>query len=285
MVPAITLAQGGPLRPLAVTANCESCPTWNTPREPVKLHGNTWYVGTKGLSALLITSPAGHVLIDGALEESAPLIAASIRSLGFRLEDVKLILNSHVHYDHAGGLSVLQRATGARVVALAEAAAVLRTGRVARDDPQYELAFRLSPVARVQVINPRDTLRVGNITVTAHRTAGHAPGGTTWTWSSCDSLACRDMVYADSQSPVSADNFRFTGSLAVQAFEEGFATLASLSCDILVAPHPEAVQLWERIAAREGGNANALVDREACRRFAAAGRERLKTRLANEAKR
>lgn len=274
-------AQARASAPLAVTRNCSMCATWNLPHAPVTLHGNTHYVGTNGLSAILITSPAGHILIDGALRESAPLIAASIRGLGFRLEDVKLILNTHVHYDHAGGIGLLQRATGARVAALGPAARVLRSGVVGRDDPQFEIASPIDPVARVREIKDRDTLQVGNITVTAHRTAGHTPGGTTWTWQSCDSAGCRDMVYADSQTPVSSDNYRFTGTMAVRDFQEGQARIESLSCDILMTPHPEASGLFERVAAM-ATNPGALVDREACKRYAAAGRERLAARLAAE---
>src|SRR3954467_8247614 len=85
---------------------------WNLPQAPLRLFGNTYYVGTKNLSSILITSPSGHVLIDGALPESAPLILANIKTLGFEPRDVKLILNSHAHYDHAGGIAELRRATG-----------------------------------------------------------------------------------------------------------------------------------------------------------------------------
>src|SRR5919198_3963806 len=98
-------------------AECPSCAEWNAPHAPVRIHGNTYFVGTNGLSAILVTSPAGHVLIDGGLPESAPLIAANIRAAGFRVEDVKLILNSHDHFDHAGGIAALQRLSGARVAA------------------------------------------------------------------------------------------------------------------------------------------------------------------------
>src|SRR5262245_41278824 len=96
---------------------CPSCAEWNVPQKSFRIFGNTYYVGTHGLSSILITSPRGHVLIDGGLPESAPLILANIRSLGFRAEDVKLILNSHAHYDHAGGLEALREATGASVAA------------------------------------------------------------------------------------------------------------------------------------------------------------------------
>lgn len=278
---ALTLEAQSP-RPLRATPSCPSCATWNTPQGPVRIHGNSWYVGTRGLAAILITSPQGHILIDGGLEESAPLIAASIRSAGFALEDVKLLLTSHVHYDHAGGIGTLQRATGARVAALGPAAEVLRTGRTRPSDPQHGIAFPIAPVPRVTTIRDRDTLRVGPLTVTAHHTGGHTPGGTTWTFQACDSLVCRDVVYADSQSPISADGFRFTGSDALALFRAGHARLETLSCDILVTPHPDASRFWQRVDARTAGHADALVDREACRAYAANYREQLEARLARE---
>ncbi|MBL8962059.1 MAG: subclass B3 metallo-beta-lactamase, partial [Gemmatimonadetes bacterium] len=261
---------------------CSSCATWNTPQPPVRIHGNTWYVGTRGLTAILITSADGHVLIDGGLEESAPLVAASVRAAGFRLEDVKLLLNSHVHYDHAGGLSLLQRATGARVAALPAAAAVLRTGRTQPNDPQHGELLGIAPVRRVEVIRDRDTVKVGRLALTAHHTGGHTPGGTTWTWTACDSVACRDIVYADSQSPISSDGFRFTGSEALGLFRAGYARLETLSCDILVTPHPDASRFWQRVDARAAGAADALVDREACRAYATNARTALDRRLETE---
>ena len=100
-----------------VTPNCSSCAEWNAEQAPVKIFGNTYYVGPRGLGAILITSPTGHILIDGGLMESAPLIVANIRSLSFLIKDVKFILNSHVHYDHAGGLALLVRMSGAVVAA------------------------------------------------------------------------------------------------------------------------------------------------------------------------
>jgi len=119
-----------------IPPSCKSCAVWNTPQAPFLIYGNTYYVGPRGLSSILvtsglITSGAGHVLIDGALPESASQIAANIRSLGFRIEDVKLIVNSHVHFDHAGGIAELQRLSGARVAASPWSAAVMKTGGVA----------------------------------------------------------------------------------------------------------------------------------------------------------
>ncbi len=261
---------------------CRSCAGWNQPQAPVRLHGNTYYVGTRGLTALLITSPQGHVLIDGALPNSAPLILQNVRALGFDVRDIRLILNSHVHYDHAGGMAALQRASGARVAASVPSAGVLERGTSAVGDPQHGELLDFPPVRNVRRFQNGETLRVGPIAVTAHLTPGHTPGGTTWTWRSCDGEGCLDLVYADSHSAISADGFRFSDSRAypsaVADFERGFRTLEALPCDILITPHPSGSSLWERLERGPGG----LIDREACKRYAAAGRQGLARRLQAE---
>jgi metallo-beta-lactamase class B len=268
------------------TPNCQSCAEWNAPHAPFRLFGNAWYVGTNGLGAILLTSDAGHVLIDGGLAETAPLIAANVRALGFRLEDVKLIVNSHAHYDHAAGIEPLRRASGATVAASPASARWMQAGGIARDDPQYGLGVAYAPVPSVRVIKDGETLRVGPTALTAHFTPGHTPGGTSWSWRSCEGATCLDFVYADSQTPISADGFSFTRNMTypgiVRDFEQGYAVLEGLSCDVLLTPHPGASNLWPRVAARDSGKADALVDREACKRYAATARQALAKRLATE---
>lgn len=267
-------------------AECASCAEWNLPQRPMRLFGNSYYVGTHGLSAILITSPAGHVLIDGGLPESAPQIAANIRALGFRVEDVRLILNSHAHFDHAGGIAALQRLSGATVAASPSSALVLERGTPGPDDPQYGIALAYPAATAVRRFADGDTLRVGALALTAHLTAGHTPGGTTWSWQSCEGARCLGFVYADSQTPVSADGFYFTRSTTYPAaladFAHGAAVLEQLRCDVLVTPHPGASRLWERITARDSGDASALVDAGACRRYAASAREQVAKRVATE---
>ena len=264
-------------------ADCPSCAEWNEPIAPVHLHGNAYYVGTRGLAAVLITSPEGHVLIDGGLPNSAPQIVRNIRRLGFDEKDVKLILNSHVHYDHAGGLAALQRMTGAIVAAHARSAPVLRSGKPSRDDPQYTVALLIPPVSRVREFQDGDTLRVGSLALVAHLTPGHTPGGTSWTWQSCDDVACLNFVYADSQTPVSADDFYFSRNTtyrnAVEDFRRSADRIEKLACDVLVTPHPGASNLWNRLA-RSGGAQ--LLDRTACVRYAENARRALAQRLERE---
>jgi metallo-beta-lactamase class B len=262
---------------------CPSCAEWNLPQRPFRLHGNTYYVGTRGLSSLLITSREGHVLIDGGLPNSAPMILENIRMLGFAVSDVRLIVNSHAHYDHAGGLAALQRATGAHVAASPASAPVIRQGRVGSDDPQHGIALDMPAVSVDEILADGQTVRIGFLSLTAHFTSGHTPGGTTWSWRSCEAERCLQFVYADSQTPVSRDGFRFSNSdaypTAVADFQRGFAILEQLPCDVLVTPHPGASSLWDRTAAGSDG----LVDAEACRNYAASARQQLQRRLQREA--
>lgn len=264
-------------------ADCPSCAAWNEPHRPFRVHGNTYWVGTRGLGSVLITSPDGHVLIDGGLPDSAPMILESIRALGFDPRDVKLIVNSHAHFDHAGGIAALQRATGARVAASPASAPVLESGAVGPDDPQYGLAFDMPAVPTVDVVADGDTVHAGPLSLTAHFTAGHTPGGTSWSWRSCDPDRCLDFVYADSQTPISRDGFRYTDDpvypSAVADFVLGYAALEGLSCDVLLTPHPGASGMWDRMAAGPEG----LIDGDACRRYASASRQQLVRRLEREA--
>ena len=271
-------------RPRAVS--CRSCEEWNRPRRPFRIFGNSWFVGTEGLSAILVTSPQGHVLIDGGLEESAPRIVHNIRELGFLVEDVRLILNSHAHYDHGGGIAALQRASGATVAAHPWSAQMLERGRSIAGDPQLALDIPYPPATRVRVIENGETLRVGDLQLVARFTGGHTPGGTTWTWRSCEAEKCADLAYVDSQTPISADDFLYTRNTtypnAVQDFERGHATIEGLKCDILITPHPSASGLFAKLTARENGNSTAFITPDACRRLATSARASLQQRIERE---
>lgn len=275
--------------PQRASSSCAECVEWNQPQKPFRIFGNIYYIGTHGLSSILITSDAGHVVIDGALPESADQIVANIRSLGFRIQDVKIILNSHVHFDHAGGISKLQKLSGARVIASDWSAAVLKKGGVGSGDPQRGILRPIKPVKKVQNLQDGQTVSVGEISLTAHLTPGHTPGGTSWTWKSCEGAVCENVVYADSLTPVSAGNFSFTKSTeypsAIADFEKSFRFLETASCDILLTTHPDTSQLWERVdARRRGASPDPMIDSNACRQLAANARAQLQSRIDRETK-
>jgi metallo-beta-lactamase class B len=267
---------------------CPNCATWNAPQAPFRIYGNTYYVGPHGLSSILITSDAGHVLIDGGLAKSAGQIATHIRQLGFRLEDVKLILNSHVHFDHAGGIAELQRLSGARVVASKWTADVMTTSGVGRDDPQFGTIPPIALIKHVGVLSDGQTFKVGPIMITGHLTPGHTPGGTSWIWQSCEGAKCLNFVFADSLTPVSADGFKFSQSSdyprAIQDFQKSFSFLRSVPCDILLTTHPDVSNFWDRVDGRAKGiKPDPMVNRAACRNLADRGQDALRKRIASEA--
>ncbi len=265
-------------------AACAANAGWNDPATPLRVHGNTWYVGTCGISALLVTSDEGHILIDAATPQAGPQILANIRALGFRPEDVRAIVFSHEHFDHAGSLAELQRATGAPVYARAPAVATLARGASDRSDPQFEALEPFAPVERVVALVDDGVVRVGPLALRAIPTPGHTPGGTSWTWRSCEAEDCRQMVYADSLTAVSDDVYRYGDDAAhpgyVAAFRATLARVAALECDVLVTPHPSASRLWSRLGP---GADQPLAEPGACRAYAQAATARLDKRLADEA--
>ena len=264
---------------------CGECEDWNRPQAPFRIHGDSWYVGTQGLSAVLVDTGEGLLLLDGGLPQSAAGIAANIESLGFALAEVRWILNSHAHFDHAGGIAALQRLSGARVGAGPEGAEALRRGDIGADDPQHGMGevMRFPAVPEVEAIEDGGTVRVGSLTITRHATPGHTPGGSSWSWRSCEDGECLTMVYADSLSPVSADGFRFGASGAGATLARSIARVAGLRCGVLVATHPSASGVFERLAARaDSPDANPFVDPAACSRYAARFKTWLAQRLAQE---
>lgn len=265
----------------AATA-CADDAGWDDPAQPLRVHGNTWFVGTCGISAILITSDQGHVLIDGGTKKGAALIEANIRALGFDPHDVKLILNSHEHSDHAGGLAALQQATGADVVVRAPTLAVLERGKSDRGDPQFEVLQPLPVVARMRSVEDGEVLSVGDIRMAAHATPGHSPGGTSWTWTSCDGNDCRRIAYVDSLSAISDKTYRFSDHAKyVATFRKTLQTVAALPCDVLLTPHPGASDLWGRLGPAA---TSPLSEPGACKNYAANAAVRLDSRLAEEAK-
>lgn len=258
---------------------CEGKDGWDDPAPPVRIHANTYLVGTCGISAILITGDAGHVLIDAGTEKGADLIARNIRRLGFSPSDVRLLLHSHEHLDHVGGMSRLKQLTGARLIASPAAATVFETGAPGRGDPQAGMHPPF-PAARVdKVIQDGEPVRLGNLQLTPVATPGHTPGALTWHWGACDGGVCRRIVYADSLSVLSRDDYRFSDHPDfVAAFRAGLGKLAALECDILLTPHPSASDMASRVAGKA-----ALTDTSACRDFAARQQKKLDERLAKEA--
>jgi len=265
----------------ALAQACAGRDGWSDPAPPARLAANLFYVGTCGITALLLTSSQGHVLIDGATPKAAPPILANIRRLGLNPSDVRVLLNSHEHVDHAGGLAALEAQTGARLLVRAPARAVFESGRVDAADPQAGTLPPMPAVAVAGTVEDGELVRVGPIALRAIATPGHTAGGTSWTWRICEDGACRNVVYADSISAVSADAYRFSDHPALVAqFRATFDRVARLDCDVLITLHPSASKLFEHLA-----GAAPLADAAACKAYAETGRQRLDERLARESAR
>jgi metallo-beta-lactamase class B len=273
--PRAPIERWGPL----FAATCKDWDDYEKPAPPVRIHGNTYFVGTCGITSILITDPAGDILIDGGTEKDADLIAANVRKLGFDIRNVKILLNSHEHFDHVGGIAELQRMSGAQLLASPAAAAVLNSGAPGEGDPQAAID-KSFPAAHVdRVIGDREQVRIGNTVVTAVATPGHTPGALTWHWGSCDGGVCRQIAYADSLTPVSSDKYRFIDHPAyVGAFRASLAKVAALDCDIVLTPHPSASDMIKRF-----GRGKPLDDPNGCRAYAAKQAKALDDRLAKEA--
>jgi len=260
-------------------ARCNGSDDWNKAAPPVRIHGNTYLVGSCGISSIFIAGSQGHVLIDGGTEEDSDLIADNIRALGFRVQDIRFILTSHEHPDHIGGIAKLQRLSGATLVTSAAASKVFQSGVASADDPQAG-TLKTIPTAGVgRIVGDNEEVLLGNVMLTAMTTPGHTPGALSWRWVSCDGGVCRTIVYADSLTPVSAPNYRFSDHAAyLAAYRASIAKIAASPCEILLTPHPSASDMPHRLAL-----GRPLLDSDACKNYAQSLTKQLNDRLAKEA--
>ncbi len=261
----------------AFLAACEDWDEWDKPAPPFKVYGDTYYVGTCGISVILITGDKGHVLIDSGTQAGAGIVLGNIRKLGFDPRDVRYLLHSHEHFDHVGGLAMLSAATGAWVVPSEAAGKVLKSGIADPDDPQAALLPTMAPVEVYQTISDGGTIQLGDILLTAIATPGHTPGALTWTWNSCEKGACHSIVYADSLSPISAETYRFSDHPEYLAsYRASIDRIADLDCDLLLTPHPSASNMFGRMAA------GSLFGMDQCMDYADRISNRLDDRIAKE---
>lgn len=264
---------------------CDRCDDWNMSQPPFRVYGNTWYVGTAGLSSILVESDNGLLLFDGGLPQSAALIDANIRSLGFESRNISAIFVSHAHFDHAGGVAALQRLTGATVYTSVEGAKTLSSGRLQPNDPQYaeKVENGFAAIANVVAVQDGEELIVDGVSVEAVYTPGHTPGGTSWTWESCALNICYDVVYADSLTSVSAEGYSFSAGPAANQLIESADRISLLDCDILLSPHPFFFGMQDKLKKIVDGNP--FVNNVACAIYADVALDWLQQRLNAERQR
>ncbi|WP_210116242.1 subclass B3 metallo-beta-lactamase [Hymenobacter fodinae] len=228
------------------------------PREPFRIAGNLYYVGTRDVTSFLLTGPEGHVLIDGGYPGTAPMILKSIAALGFNIRDVKILLNSHAHIDHAGGLAELQRASGAQLwVSEADGDIVASGGVSARNMAPVNglvyLGIMRYPAPRIDhQFRDGAQIRLGPIRLTAHVTAGHTPGCTTWAFPVQDNGRELLVVNVGSLSlpmPTSLFNWKYDATLR-QELERSYVTLRNLPADIYLSSHARPFSLKRKFEER-----------------------------------
>ncbi len=234
-------------------------PVWNAPMKPFHVVGDIYYVGMGDTSAWLIFTLQGFILIDGGLPESAAAIEANIKTLGFDIKDVKIILNSHAHFDHAGGLAKLKRDSRARLIASAADKPILEKGHITYGPS----AVPEDDYPRVKVdrtVKDGDTVILGGVTLTAHLTPGHTPGATSWTMPIVAGGQNHNVVFFSSMTaggqglvnnkayPAIADDFRAS-----------FAKLKAIDADIFLAPHGDQMGMAKKVATMNDNEKNKVV--------------------------
>ena len=263
-----------------IAAACGDRDGWSDPAPPAKIHGSSWYVGTCGITVVLVETKAGLVLIDTGPEDAAPHVLANIKALGFDPKAIKWLLMTHEHFDHVGGMAVIQKATGARLLVSPGAANAMRTGKADPNDPQasWLAKYPMAPVRVDRVLRSGGSLTLGGTRFTMHVNPAHSPGSASWTWQSCEGGKCLTIAYADSVNAISADDYHFTQHPErVEAARHGLRVIEALPCDLLLTPHPGGSSLLERLSGQEP-----LTAPRACITYAAAGSDRLSKRLAKE---
>ncbi len=242
--------------------------------------GNVYHVGSKDLASYLITTPEGHILINSGFERTVPLIQKSVESLGFPMSDIKILLASHAHSDHVAGHALMQKATGAKVFVMRGDDKVIASG----GEGQYFYSLnRWQPCKVDRVLEDGDLVKLGGVTLVAHRTPGHTRGCTTWTWRTESGGKTYDVVVIG--SPNVNPGYRLVNNKEYPEISDDFArtfeTLKKLPCDVFLGAHGSyygMVEKYER--AKKGAEANPFVDPEGYRKYVAQKEQSFRDTLA-----
>ncbi|MHC1652080.1 L1 family subclass B3 metallo-beta-lactamase [Stenotrophomonas maltophilia] len=249
--------------------------SWLQPMAPLQIADHTWQIGTQELTALLVQTTDGAVLLDGGMPQMADHLLANMKARGVTPQDLRLILLSHAHADHAGPVAELKRRTGAKVVANAESAVLLARG--GSDDLHFGDDITFPPVNADRIIMDREGVSVGGIDFTAHFMPGHTPGSTAWTWTDTRNGKPVRIAYVDSLSAPGyqlRDNARYPR--LIEDYRRSFATVRGVPCDLLLTPHPGASH-WN-YAAGAAASANAL----SCKAYADEAEKKFNAQLGTQ---
>ena len=254
-------------------------PDWTAPFPPFKIAGNLYYVGSEGLAAYLITTPRGNILINSNLESSPEQIRQSVEKLGFRLSDTKILLISHAHFDQCAGSAKMLKMTGARYEVMDADVPVIEAG--GRNDFNYsdqkDLWFPPAHVDRV--LHDGDTVSLGGTVLTAHKTAGHTKGTTTWTLNETEGGNTLHVVIVG--SPNVNPGYKLVGNSAypqiADDYRHEFDVLKSLPCDIFLGAHGEYFGMKAKYERWKAGDRNAFIDPDGYKSYVADREEAFET--------
>jgi metallo-beta-lactamase class B len=239
-------------------------PEWTTPFPPYRIAGNLYYVGSEDLASYLIVTPKGLILINSSLEASVPLIRKSVEALGFRFTDIKILLISHAHYDHCAGSAMVKKLSGAKYFVMDADVPVVESG--GREDFQYGAdQSMLFPSAKVdRILHDGDEARLGGTVLTAHLTAGHTRGTTTWTLDETEGGRTLHVVIVG--SPNVNPGYKLVQNKAYPQiaadYAHGFQVLKGLPCDIFLGAHGSYYDMKEKYARWKAGDRDAFIDPE-----------------------
>jgi metallo-beta-lactamase class B len=259
-------------------------PEWSEPFPPHRMIGNVYYVGSRGLASYLITTPGGHILINGNLRTSVPLIRGNIEKLGFRFNDVKILLISHAHFDHDGGSAEVKKLTGAKYMVMDGDVGVVESG--GKSDFQYgDDATLTYPAAKVdRVLHDGDEVKLGDIVLRAHKTAGHTRGCTTWSFKTREVDKTYDVVIVG--SPNVNPGYKLVNNERypeiAEDYARGFRVLKSLSCDVFLGAHGSYYGIEAKYAKLTAGGANPYIDSDGYKSYVAEREQAFLSELQNQ---
>ncbi len=259
-------------------------PDWTTPHAPFRIVGNVYYVGSKDLASYLITTPQGLILINSNLTTSVPQIEKSVESLGFHFKDVKILLISHGHWDHAAGSAAVIKATGAKYMVMDGDVGVVESG--GKTDFQYgsEAGSQFPPAKVSRVLHDGDEVKLGGTVLVAHKTAGHTKGCTTWTMKVTDGGKTYDVVIVG--SPNVNTGYKLVKNAAypgiAQDYEATFLTLKALPCDVFLGAHGGYFGMEAKYLRMKAGGANPFVDPEGYKSYIAEREQTFEKELAKQ---
>jgi len=262
----------------------QGSPDWTEPNPPFRVIGNVYYVGSRGLGSYLITTSEGDILINSSLENSIPLIRASVEKLGFRFTDIKILLISHAHWDHCAGSARLKKLTGAKYMVMDADVPVVESG--GRSDFQYgNDPHNLYPPAKVdRVLHDGDVVRLGDAALTAHLTPGHTRGCTTWTMKAREGGRSYNVVIVG--SPNVNAGYRLVHNAKypriAQDYERTFRVLQSLPCDVFLGAHGSYFDMEAKYGHMKSGGPNPFIDPDGYKNYVAERERAFRTELARQ---